>query len=202
MADPDDRDQGREEVLGKLRHLFTTGSGPGTDVDAREVLGAFEAEVRAAMEEKSKRSNRVWSELAILVGCTSPDGSAELGQVSYYQERAEAAEARVAALKAERERVEDNLQGVIRTVCQRVGEVAGVKVEGPAEAVQVVEEMAHYLADRDRLRAQVAELTEAWRTLSEASDIQDAHGSYWAWSPAERAAWDTLAALQPREVKS
>jgi hypothetical protein len=150
-ADPDDRDQGREEVLGKLRHLFTTGSGPGTDVDAREVLGAFEAEVRAAMEEKSKRSNRVWSELAILVGCTSPDGSAELGQVSYYQERAEAAEA---------------------------------QCEGR-------------IAEADRLRAQVAELTAAALEL-----CAWVRHTVPEWTPeVDRWLEATEAALQPREVK-
>ncbi len=41
----------------------------------------------AALEGSLAEANRVWSELSTLVACSSPDGSAELGQVKHLQER-------------------------------------------------------------------------------------------------------------------
>ncbi len=41
----------------------------------------------AALEGSLAEANRVWSELSALVACSSPDGSAELGQVKHLQER-------------------------------------------------------------------------------------------------------------------
>jgi hypothetical protein len=78
-ADPDDRDQGREEVLGKLRHLFTTGSGPGTDVDAREVLGAFLDQIDTIWDDR-------WCKAAT-------DAEGYQWEAMKLRERAEAAEA-------------------------------------------------------------------------------------------------------------
>lgn len=46
------------------------------------------AEVRAIEDvRQEERAMRVWQELSIAVSCTSPDGSAEIGQVKYLQEQ-------------------------------------------------------------------------------------------------------------------
>lgn len=69
---------------------------------------------RAAAAEK------VWRDLSVLVGCSSPDGSAELEQVRYYQERSDTLE-ELQALVAEH----DKLQIQIRMVQEKFGRWGG-----------------------------------------------------------------------------